>query len=316
MAAAVTGLRLAVRGAGSLRVARHLSRGQLKAPSVATRGAGGHVRGINTNSALNNCAGGWAGAQQWQTMSLMSFTRRTFGSLSPSALAARPSHVLFSVVQRSAGLRPPPVRSLLAMRGWRVGTNTPATPARRWLSNETGEKKGSGSGNVSSPANSVAAGSGNVAGSVAEAAATAAGTGERPTFRVLLKRYGAVFFGTYMAVYVSTLLLLYTGLETGVLLPKEMVQNPRAAVDKLVNLLEYIGFPDSIGKAIRSNHAYTNLALAWVATKITEPLRMIIAIALTPKLARMFGRAPAVLPGQRLKQAQAIKKAVSERMNK
>lgn len=36
--------------------------------------------------------------------------------------------------------------------------------------------------------------------------------------------------------------------------------------------------------------------LAWIATKFTEPLRLAVTLAITPRIARFLGRAPKRMP--------------------
>lgn len=49
---------------------------------------------------------------------------------------------------------------------------------------------------------------------------------------------------------------------------------------------------DRLFNAMAEDHRARSLVLAWATTKILEPLRIIAAIALTPRLARALGRAP------------------------
>jgi hypothetical protein len=42
----------------------------------------------------------------------------------------------------------------------------------------------------------------------------------------------------------------------------------------------------------RVNSKTGSFVIAWVATKFTEPLRLAITLAITPRIARLVGRAP------------------------
>eukprot|EP00457_Paulinella_chromatophora_P012191 gb/GEZN01012381.1/.p1 GENE.gb/GEZN01012381.1/~~gb/GEZN01012381.1/.p1 ORF type:complete len:222 (-),score=13.93 gb/GEZN01012381.1/:376-1041(-) len=94
----------------------------------------------------------------------------------------------------------------------------------------------------------------------------------------LWNQYGAVFIGTYLSVYVGTLGMIYVVISNGLVVPAD-----------LMSLTEYIGVP---GSEYGISNKTGNLALAWICTKFTEPLRFAVTVVATPSVARAVGRAP------------------------
>lgn len=54
-------------------------------------------------------------------------------------------------------------------------------------------------------------------------------------------------------------------------------------------------YSDRLFGAMAEDHRARSLVLAWATCKVLEPLRLIAAIAVTPRVARALGRAPAKL---------------------
>merc|ERR1712194_170188 len=113
-------------------------------------------------------------------------------------------------------------------------------------------------------------------------------------FRSTLRKYGFVFVSTYATVYVVTLSGLYVGLASGGITAGDIsdASDGVNALDKLLMLLDLITFPVEYIEMIKSNPKAGNFALAWLTTKLTEPLRLAFSAAVTPAIARKLGRAP------------------------
>jgi hypothetical protein len=43
---------------------------------------------------------------------------------------------------------------------------------------------------------------------------------------------------------------------------------------------------------IRSEPHFRSFMMAWLVTKLTEPLRLVVTVGITPRIARALGRAP------------------------
>ena len=114
----------------------------------------------------------------------------------------------------------------------------------------------------------------------------------------MLKMYGPVFVGTYMSVYFATLLSLWAGVETGILDPVSLfswlghADDSKDTVHFVVEFMEKYSITKPYAHVVENNPSFANLAVAWIAVKFTEPIRLAIALPLTPRVARYFGYAP------------------------
>ncbi len=107
---------------------------------------------------------------------------------------------------------------------------------------------------------------------------------------------------TYFSLYVGVLGALFCIFDSGLLtaadLPTDMSQSMMDRVDAALSAL-----PDWLENFVRSVFAkmqekprMQTLTVAWLATKLTEPVRLITTIFLTPRVARALGRAPKRAP--------------------
>lgn len=68
----------------------------------------------------------------------------------------------------------------------------------------------------------------------------------------------------------------------------------RVVFIRFVTIAENLG----IAKYMELEHVNSktgSFVIAWVATKFTEPLRLALTIAITPRIARLVGRAPKII---------------------
>uniref|UniRef100_A0A7S1XYK1 DUF1279 domain-containing protein n=1 Tax=Phaeomonas parva TaxID=124430 RepID=A0A7S1XYK1_9STRA len=120
--------------------------------------------------------------------------------------------------------------------------------------------------------------------------------------REMWRRYGYVAIGTYFSIYAATLGGAFSVFHFGIVDPEVIVGDPRVAIEKLITFVqnqeEYVPqiiLAEPYLHMLRDTPAATNIALAWIATKITEPARALITMGITPRLARLAGRVPATL---------------------
>jgi len=92
--------------------------------------------------------------------------------------------------------------------------------------------------------------------------------------------YGYVGIGTYLGVYVGTLGMMYVAISSGAL-----------GGDVVLWFVDKLGMASHFSADISPKSS--SFLLAWVATKLTEPPRLALAVILTPYVARLLGRAPA-----------------------
>lgn len=117
------------------------------------------------------------------------------------------------------------------------------------------------------------------------------------SFGGMVQRYGPVFVGTYAGVYFGTLGLLFAGVEGGALDPVALFQwlgqenggGADSTVQLVVDFMEGHSLTRPYAHVIERNPSAANLAVAWIAVKFTEPVRLALSFALTPRVARYFG---------------------------
>ena len=119
--------------------------------------------------------------------------------------------------------------------------------------------------------------------------------------KTMLQQYGPVFVGTYGTLYLSTLALFFVGVESGTLDPVLLfqwlgqTQDPsggtaaESTVDLVVEFMQNHTWTQPYAHVMEKNPSVANLAVAWIAVKFTEPIRLALSVAVTPRLARYFG---------------------------
>jgi hypothetical protein len=97
---------------------------------------------------------------------------------------------------------------------------------------------------------------------------------------VMWKQYGVVFLSTYFSIYCTALGTMY-----------ELVSSNLLSAGSAIDLLSYVHL-DQVLDLTKIDPRAGNLAVAWILTKFTEPVRLVLAISITPRIARLVGRAP------------------------
>jgi len=119
----------------------------------------------------------------------------------------------------------------------------------------------------------------------------------------MIRKYGPVFVGTYATVYFSTLALLFAGVESGALDPIVLFgwlgqgggaegAGAESTVQLVVDFMESHSLTQPYAHVIEKNPSVANLAVAWIAVKFTEPIRLAVSLAATPRVARYLGYNP------------------------
>jgi len=123
--------------------------------------------------------------------------------------------------------------------------------------------------------------------------------------RGLIQKYGSTFFVTYMGVYFATLGALFAGLDSGIIDPISITsielpwhatgteegtnvttdrEDFHSGVDFVVSYMKKYPWTAPYSDYVLKNPHLANLGLAWVATKLTEPIRLPVSIAIVRKL--------------------------------
>jgi Protein of unknown function (DUF1279) len=118
----------------------------------------------------------------------------------------------------------------------------------------------------------------------------------------MLRKYGPVFIGTYGCVYFTTLGLLFSGVQSGLLDPLVLfswlgassdaggdAETAKSTVHLVVEWMEHHDITKPYAPTIEKHPAFANLAVAWIAVKFTEPVRLAVALTLTPRVSRFLG---------------------------
>ncbi len=92
--------------------------------------------------------------------------------------------------------------------------------------------------------------------------------------------YGPVAVGVYGGVYVATLSGLFM-----------LVHYDHIAARDVIVALRNSGLNDYVDMSLFDNRT-GDFALAWILTKFTEPLRALVTVAVTPRVAGWLGRKP------------------------
>ena len=117
--------------------------------------------------------------------------------------------------------------------------------------------------------------------------------------RRLIRQYGVVAVGSYLVIYLGTLGMLYVAIK-----------------ERWLGGYDIQHVVDALGLGQYMEHVDPrkgDFAVAWIATKFTEPLRLALTVAITPSVARMAGRAPPKEgKGVRGKMEQRVKEGVEQ----
>lgn len=133
------------------------------------------------------------------------------------------------------------------------------------------------------------------------------------SFQSMLRQYGKVFIATYFTVYVSTIVGLFMSVQSGQIdamymislltgtsspsepggvADPETIQEAASAMKDLVELLESYTITRPVAPLVEEYPWTANFAIAWIATKFTEPIRFGATVVLTPPIARFLGYRP------------------------
>lgn len=121
---------------------------------------------------------------------------------------------------------------------------------------------------------------------------------EGSKMKELFKKYGWYFGGTYFGVYLITLGSTYTAIDSGFIDTQTITsfwggelgdgEEEVDAVKMVVGILDQFEWTRPYTGKVEENPKLTTLGVAWLATKILEPLRIVVAGYFTPKVARII----------------------------
>lgn len=89
-------------------------------------------------------------------------------------------------------------------------------------------------------------------------------------------KYGSVGAGTYFCVYITTLSSIYGLVASNII-----------ASGDVISMIASLGLEAYLPPLSKTASDFT---VAWLLTKITEPARFAVTLAITPSVARLLGR--------------------------
>jgi hypothetical protein len=112
----------------------------------------------------------------------------------------------------------------------------------------------------------------------------------------MIRQYGPVFVGTYFSIYLLSWGAIFCGMDSGLIDPVQIMgyisggaEESKSTVHLLVEYMEKYELFRPYAETVEKNPHFANLGVAWVTNKFTEPVRLMITIAIVPRLARHFG---------------------------
>lgn len=112
----------------------------------------------------------------------------------------------------------------------------------------------------------------------------------RDKFKQMWKKYGMIGITTYFSIYAFTLASIFVSLDMDLLSSGSFGLDPVAAVNRVCDLFESATGSKALPGYIRENPKVGTFAIAYVMTKVTEPIRFGVTFAIVPKIARLLGR--------------------------
>ena len=147
--------------------------------------------------------------------------------------------------------------------------------------------------------------------------------GAKSTYQAL-KQYGPVFIGTYASLYLVTITSIYAGVDSGMIDPTTLfsyisnmtvsstpdaggaavdagadaavaatvahdMAESKSTAELVISYLDHYSLTKPVVPFLEKNPHFANLGVAWVATKFTEPIRLVVSMAIVPKLADYLG---------------------------
>lgn len=115
----------------------------------------------------------------------------------------------------------------------------------------------------------------------------------------MIRKYGRTFIGAYASVYFMTLGTLFGSIDSGIIDPSTLsnIEVPwhiaddggtgptdkedfDSGVEYVASLLKKFKWSEPYADTVVENPHMANLAIAWIATKLTEPIRFALSVAI------------------------------------
>ena len=122
----------------------------------------------------------------------------------------------------------------------------------------------------------------------------------------MVQKYGLTFFFAYFGLYFITLGSLFAGIDSGLLDPASVMsavewipgmpggegeaEAPKSIAEVIARYMTRYHWSRPYAESVMNNPHFANFGVAWLAAKLTEPVRLAIAVPLTPKIHKALGR--------------------------
>lgn len=100
----------------------------------------------------------------------------------------------------------------------------------------------------------------------------------------LWKNHKGLVFGTYVALYATTLGSIYVAIDLDLLNSRTVGLDPAIAVNQVCNMYESITGSPALPNYIHENPSVGTLAIAYVVNQFIEPLRIAATLGIVPVL--------------------------------
>ena len=126
----------------------------------------------------------------------------------------------------------------------------------------------------------------------------------------LVVKHGFSFVGTYFTIWITTLSSIFIALDSGLVDPMTLMnidlpwhsgveaneidvaetdEDIHSAIDYISMKMKEYKWTEPYAEYVKDNPRISNLAIAVIATKLTEPLRIAACLAVVPKVSRWRG---------------------------
>jgi len=123
------------------------------------------------------------------------------------------------------------------------------------------------------------------------------------------RKYGKTFIATYLSVYVLTLGSFFGAIDSGLMDPSTLAQielpwhsgrvaNAESAADAkefttavelVASYMKKYQYTEPYADCVENNPHLSNLAIAWVATKLVEPIRLFVSLGISHRVSEALG---------------------------
>jgi len=108
--------------------------------------------------------------------------------------------------------------------------------------------------------------------------------------KALVSEYGIYATGTYATIYVATFSISFLGISSGLIDPGSFISDIESTVEGyIIQCCETWDINQDWIQILHDSSHIVNLGLSWIVTSVLGPARLVAAVFLTPRVARILG---------------------------